>query len=119
MEFQLIPEMIALKTRVPHIYCLRLLELFSTRATAEMQTFPNAATLKLIMSFNNFLFRVYGGFDNLNLGLFNGMALLQKTDFFKGFRTLFSQNSFNLTTHLEKWKEGGGTGEGQDYLLVF
>lgn len=61
MEFLLISEMIASKIRVPHIICpLPLLEQSSTRATAEMYTFPNAATLKLIMSSNNLLFRVYG-----------------------------------------------------------
>lgn len=49
--------MIASKTRVPY-HPLPLLEQSSTRATAE--TFPNAATLKLIISFNNLLFRVFG-----------------------------------------------------------
>ena len=74
MDFQLIAEMIASKTRV--LYCpLPLLEHTSPRATAEMQTFPNLATLKLIISVNNLLFILWD-FDNLNLGLLNGMALL-------------------------------------------
>ena len=47
----------------------------STKDTTEMQAFPNAATLKLIISFNNQLFSLWG-FDSLNLGLLNGIALL-------------------------------------------
>lgn len=60
MEFQLISEMIASKTGVPRLCPLPLLEQSSVRAAAERQTFPNAATLKLSVSFNNLLFRVYG-----------------------------------------------------------
>lgn len=74
MEFQLISEMRASKTRVPCLCPLPLLKQSSVRATAERQTFPNAVTLKLSMSFNNF--SEFMGFDNLNLDLLNGMALL-------------------------------------------
>lgn len=60
MEFQLITEMIASKTRVPSVCPLPLLEQSSITVTPERQAFPKAATLKLSMRFNNLLFRLYG-----------------------------------------------------------